>query len=214
MNCPFYSCLSFSSASYYQQQPRRKHSITDTSLTANDSVAFVILWLALSLFALFLSVCFFFLFFFFGSDVAEPLYLSGAKPVAGLYWADYHAPSVGAIRDARARIQGPVTCPAGWGGGAGRRNGLCGVGGLSGGRRGPGYKGVQRRANGGCGEAQQGSTPSSPPSTARGARCRGGWAGLTWKGDGRLKAPEEDAGDRVRGRRGVKLWRREAWVIL
>lgn len=55
--------------------------------------------------------------FFFGSDVAKPLYLSREKPVAGLYWTDYHAPSVGAIRDARARIQGPVTCPAGeWGG--------------------------------------------------------------------------------------------------
>lgn len=49
--------------------------------------------------------------------MAKPLYLSREKPVAGLYWTDYHAPSVGAIRDARARIQGPVTCPAGeWGG--------------------------------------------------------------------------------------------------
>lgn len=61
----------------------------------------------------------FFLFFFFsrllfgGSDVAKPLYLRREKPVAGLYWTDYHAPSVGAIRDARARIQGPVTCPVG-----------------------------------------------------------------------------------------------------
>lgn len=52
--------------------------------------------------------------------MAKPLYLSGEKPVAGLYWADYHAPSVGAIRDARAGIQGPVTCPAGeWRGAAG-----------------------------------------------------------------------------------------------
>lgn len=45
--------------------------------------------------------------------MARPLYLCREKPVAGLYWTDYHAPSVGAIRDARARIQGPVTCPAG-----------------------------------------------------------------------------------------------------
>ena len=86
---------------------------------ANDSVAFVILWLALSLLlsSSLLTLCLFFFlfffFFFFGSDVAKPLYLSREKPVAGLYWADYHAPSVGAIRDARARIQGPVTCPAG-----------------------------------------------------------------------------------------------------
>ena len=89
---------------------------------ANDSVAFVILWLVLSLLlssSSLHSLSFFFsLFFFFGSDVAEPLYLSREKPVAGLYWADYHAPSVGAIRDARARIQGPVTCPAGESGGA------------------------------------------------------------------------------------------------
>lgn len=83
---------------------------------ANDSVAFVILWLALSLFlSSSLARC---LFFWGGSDVAKPLYLSGEKPVAGLYWTDYHAPSVGAIRDARARIQGPVTCPAGELGGA------------------------------------------------------------------------------------------------
>lgn len=45
--------------------------------------------------------------------MARPLYPSGEKPVAGLYWTDYHAPSVGAIRDARALIQGPVTCTAG-----------------------------------------------------------------------------------------------------
>lgn len=52
--------------------------------------------------------------------MAKPLYGGGEKPVAGLYWADYHAPSVGAIRDARAGIQGPVTCPAGeWWGAAG-----------------------------------------------------------------------------------------------
>lgn len=97
---------------------------------AHDSVAFVIPWLALSLFrsssltlCLLLRLLLLFLllpFFLFGSDVAKPLYLSGEKPVAGLYWADYHAPSVGAIRDARAGIQGPVTCPAGeWRGAAG-----------------------------------------------------------------------------------------------
>lgn len=83
-------------------------SVTDSPLIANDSVSFVIFWLVLSLLlssSLALS--------FFGSDVAEPLYLSREKPVAGLYWTDYHAPSVGAIRDARACIQGPVTCPAG-----------------------------------------------------------------------------------------------------
>lgn len=45
--------------------------------------------------------------------MAKSLYLCRGKPVAGLYWTDYHAPSVGAIRDARGRIQGPVTCPAG-----------------------------------------------------------------------------------------------------
>ncbi|KAF3858338.1 hypothetical protein F7725_011539 [Dissostichus mawsoni] len=50
-------------------------------------------------------------------DEAGPLYLSREKPVAGLCWTDYHAPSVGAIRDARARIQGSVTCPAGESGG-------------------------------------------------------------------------------------------------
>lgn len=88
---------------------------------ANDSVAFVIFWLAVSLLlSSSLALSFFRSFFFFGSDVARPLYLSREKPVAGLYWADYHAPSVGAIRDARARIQGPVTCPAGeWRGAVG-----------------------------------------------------------------------------------------------
>lgn len=89
---------------------------------SHDSVAFVILWLALILFrssSLALSLLLLLLFLF-GSDVAQPLYGGGEKPVAGLYWADYHAPSVGAIRDARAGIQGLVTCPAGeWRGAAG-----------------------------------------------------------------------------------------------
>lgn len=93
---------------------------------SHDSVSFVILWLALILFRssslalLLLLRHFLLLLFLFGSDVAKPLYGGGEKPVAGLYWADYHAPSVGAIRDARASIQGPVTCPAGeWRGAAG-----------------------------------------------------------------------------------------------
>lgn len=93
---------------------------------SHDSVSFVILWLALILFrfsSLALSLLLLrrlLLLFLFGSDVAKPLYGGGEKPVAGLYWADYHAPSVGAIRDARAGIQGPVTCPAGeWRGAAG-----------------------------------------------------------------------------------------------
>lgn len=87
---------------------------------ANDSVAFVIFWLALSLLLSSSLVPCLSFFFFFGSDVTKPLCLSRKKPVAALYWADYHAPSVGAIRDARAHIQGPVTCPAGeWRGAAG-----------------------------------------------------------------------------------------------
>lgn len=93
---------------------------------SHDSVSFVIIWLALILFrssSLALSLLLLLrllLLFLFGSDVAKPLYGGGEKPVAGLYWADYHAPSVGAIRDARAGIQGPVTCPAGeWRGAAG-----------------------------------------------------------------------------------------------
>lgn len=84
---------------------------------AYDSFAFGILWCALSLllFSSFAPS----LFFFFGSDVANLLCLSRQKPVAAVYWPDYHGPSVGAIRDARARIQGPVTCPAGeWRGAA------------------------------------------------------------------------------------------------
>jgi len=89
---------------------------------ANDIVAFVILWLALSLLlSSSLTRCLFF--FFFASDEAKPLYLSREKPVAGLCWTDYHAPSVGAIRDARARIQGSVTCPAGESGAKGGRGG-------------------------------------------------------------------------------------------
>lgn len=70
---------------------------------------------------------------------------------------------------------------------------------MKGGRESRGHKGVQRRATGGCGGAQQGSTPSSPPSTASGAQKwgMGELKGLTWRGDGRLKAPEEDAGEGV-----------------
>lgn len=97
---------------------------------SHDSVSFVILWpalilvrsssLSLSLLLLPRLLLLLLLLFLFGSDVAKPLYGGGEKPVAGLYWADYHAPSVGAIRDARAAIQGPVTCPAGeWRGAAG-----------------------------------------------------------------------------------------------
>lgn len=86
---------------------------------AYDSVVFVIHWRALSLLlfsSLAPSLSFF---FFFGNDVANLLCLSRQKPVAAVYWPDYHGPSVGAIRDARARIQGPVTCPAGeWRGAA------------------------------------------------------------------------------------------------
>lgn len=88
---------------------------------AYDSVAFVILWRALFLlhFSSFAPALSLFFFFFFGSDVANLLCLSRQKPVAAVYWPDYHGPSVGAIRDARARIQGPVTCPAGeWRGAA------------------------------------------------------------------------------------------------
>lgn len=85
---------------------------------AYDSVVFVIHWRALSL-LLFSSLAPSLSFFFFGNDVANLLCLSRQKPVAAVYWPDYHGPSVGAIRDARARIQGPVTCPAGeWRGAA------------------------------------------------------------------------------------------------
>lgn len=104
---------------------------------AYDSVAFVILWLALSLllfssFAPSLSLSFS---LFFGSDVASLLCLSRQKPVAAVYWPDYHGPSVGAIRDARALIQGPVTCPAGGGGVLQGKMGLQDQG-LSGGMKG------------------------------------------------------------------------------
>ena len=98
-------------------------------LMANDNVAFVILRLALYFFLFLLYYLSFFFregfYFFFPSDVTKPLYLSREKPVAGLYWTDYHAPSVGAIRDARARIQGPVTCPAGERGGCKGEMGGC-----------------------------------------------------------------------------------------
>lgn len=154
--------------------------------------------------------------FFFGSDVAKPLYHSREKPVAGLYWTDYHAPSVGAIRDARACIQGPVTCPAGVLGEAVGRDGGCRTRDWWGGegREGEmGHKGVQRWATGGWGGTQQGSSPSFPPSTAWGPQRwgMGEIKGLPWEVDGRLKAPEEDAGVGVWG---AKLRREGVLVIL
>lgn len=74
---------------------------------ANDSVTFVIL--RTFFFSLSLSL-----------GVMWPGFLCMAegRGLAGLYWVNFHAPSVGSIRAAQARIQGPVTCPAGeWGAG-------------------------------------------------------------------------------------------------
>lgn len=87
------------------------------------------------------------------------LCMAEGRGLAGLYWVNFHAPSVGFIRAAQARIQGPVTCPAGeWG--AGGAEGVEGGGGE--------HKEGQRGAIGGCGGAQQGSAHLPP-------KPRGAW---------------------------------------
>lgn len=135
--------------------------------------------------------------FFFGSDVAGLLCLSRQKPVAAVYWSDYHGPSVGAIRDARARIQGPVTCPAGGGGVLQGKMGLQGQG-LSGGMKGgreteEGYKRGPEKGHWGCEGAQQGSIPSFHRGLRAAELGVGKLKGWTWRRDGKLEAPEGDA---------------------
>lgn len=62
--------------------------------------------------------------------------MAEGRGLAGLYWVNFHAPSVGFIRAAQARIQGPVTCPAGeWG--AGGAEGVEGGGSTKRAREGP-----------------------------------------------------------------------------